>query len=276
MVGLVHADNGFFDETIVSFLEGRKIDSIISARLTHSLQAAIVREARLRALETGLELAEIANQAQSWAVPRRIVVMRQSIKRKTAPGKTPSPFADDPDLSGWRHGAMVTLLTLPDVKVWRSYRERADGENRIAELKADSGLDSFTLSDFWATESALGFAMLACAPKEVLLGPPDEPVPASCQQTKVPPALATLHGQVLAIGASWHRNRDYNTLILSYPGRRRAWFTGLWSNAGYPPLIRFAAWIRSMDNLRLRFVRDQSMPTVRWNSFGRSQRTSTC
>jgi hypothetical protein len=69
MVGLVHADNGFFDEAILSLLEGHKIDSIISARLAHSLQAAIVREARWRAMETGPELAEIANQAQSWLFP---------------------------------------------------------------------------------------------------------------------------------------------------------------------------------------------------------------
>lgn len=140
MVGLVHADNGFFDEAILSLLEGHKIDSIISARHTPTLQAAIVREARWRAMETGPKLAEIANQAQSWAVPRRIVVMRQSIKRKTAPGNTLSLFADDPDLSGWRHGAMVTLLTLPAVKVWRSYRERADGENRSQNSRPTSAL----------------------------------------------------------------------------------------------------------------------------------------
>ena len=176
MVGLFDADSSFFDEAIPSLLEGGKIDYIISARLTHTLQAAIVHEARWWVLETGLELAEIANQSQRWAAPRRVVVVRQSIKRKTR-----SLCADDPDLSGWRHGAMVTLLTLPDVKVWRSYRERADGENRIAELKADVGLDSFALNDFRATDSALGFAMPACAPKDVLLGPPDEAIPASCQ-----------------------------------------------------------------------------------------------
>ena len=52
--------------------------------------------------------------------------MRQSIKRKTR-----SLCADDPDLSGWCHGTMFTLLILPDVKVLRSYRERAGCENRI-------------------------------------------------------------------------------------------------------------------------------------------------
>jgi hypothetical protein len=59
---------------------------------------------------------------------------------------------------------MITLLTLSDMEVWRSYRERADCENHIKELKADFGLDSFALNDFWATEAALGFAMLAYVP----------------------------------------------------------------------------------------------------------------
>ena len=40
-------------------------------------------------------------------------------------------------------------------------RGRADGENRIKELKADFGLDSFNLRDFWATEAALTMAILA-------------------------------------------------------------------------------------------------------------------
>jgi len=38
---------------------------------------------------------------------------------------------------------------------------RADCENRIKELKADFGLDSFNVDYFYATGAALGFAMLA-------------------------------------------------------------------------------------------------------------------
>jgi hypothetical protein len=56
-------------------------------------------------------------------------------------------------------------------------------------------------------------------------------------RTKVQHTLATLHGQVLAIGASWHRDADNNTLILSLPRKRRAWFMGLWSNSEHPPVI---------------------------------------
>ncbi|MFO7543308.1 MAG: hypothetical protein R6W97_10975, partial [Thiobacillus sp.] len=59
-------------------------------------------------------------------------------------------------------------------------------------------------------------------------------------RTKVQHTLSTLHGQVLAIGASWHRDDERNTLILSVPRRRRVWFEGLWSNAGRSPSFPWA------------------------------------
>ena len=79
-------------------------------------------------------------------------------------GKTLSLFANDPDLQGWRYGAMLTDLSLPALEVWRLYRGRADCENRIKELKADFGLGSFCLRDFWATEAALGVTVAAERP----------------------------------------------------------------------------------------------------------------
>ncbi len=56
-----------------------------------------------------------------------------------------SLFADASDLQGWRYGAMITTLNLPVLEIWRSYRGRANCENRIKELKADFGLDSFNV-----------------------------------------------------------------------------------------------------------------------------------
>jgi hypothetical protein len=92
-----------------------------------------------------------------------MVVVRQHIQPKNGAvtGKTMSLFADDPDLQGWRYGAMLTDLSLAVLEEWRLYRGRADCENRIKELKADFGLDSFVLRDFWATEAALGVTMLS-------------------------------------------------------------------------------------------------------------------
>ena len=81
--------------------------------------------------------------ADGWSTPRRQVVVRQSVRRREAPGKTLSLFADDSDIQGWRYSALVTSLELPMQGVWRSYRGRADCENRIKALKADFGLDGF-------------------------------------------------------------------------------------------------------------------------------------
>ena len=227
-VGLLRADSGFFDEAILRALEGKRIAYIVAARLTQPLQRTIYQASGWWALESGLELTELFYQASGWQTGRRLIVVRQSVKRKTAPGKTLSLFADDPDIQGWRYGAFVTTLELPMVEVWRTYRGRADCENRIKELKADFGLDAFNMRDFWATEAALGFAMLAYNLMSLLRQ--------AVLRSKIQHTLSTLHGLVLAIGASWHPDASQNKLMLSVPRRKRAWFAGLWANASGPPV----------------------------------------
>ena len=226
VVGLLRADSGFFDEAVMTALEGKNIAYIIAARLTRPLQRAIWQTSNWWALEKGLELTEIEYRADGWSRARRIVVVRQSVRRKEALGKSLSLFADDPDTQGWRYGAFVTTLDLPPVEVWRSYRGRADCENRIKELKADFGLDAFNMRDFFATEAALGFAMLAYNLMSLFRQ--------AVMRSRVQHTLSTLHGLVLAIGGSWHKDAKQSRLLLSVPRRRRAWFAGLWANATEP------------------------------------------
>jgi len=230
VLGLLRADSGFFDEAVMAALEGKRIPYIIAARLTQPLQRTIYQASGWWALEKGLELAELRYRATGWETERRIIVVRQSVKRKTAPGKTLSLFADDPDIQGWRYGAFVTSLDLPMVEVWRTYRGRADCENRIKELKADFGLDAFNMRDFWATEAALGFAMLAYNLMSLFRQ--------AVLRSRIQHTLSTLHGLVLAIGGSWHQDASQNRLMLSVPRRKRAWFSGLWANASAPPVIQ--------------------------------------
>lgn len=111
---------------------------------------------------------------------------------------------------------MVTRVVLPAVEVWRNYRGRADCENRIKELKNDFGLDSFNLNSFHATEAALGFSMLAYNLMSTFRQ--------AVMRAKIQPTLATLHQQVLAVGAFWHRNPKQNELVLAVSRRLRAWF----------------------------------------------------
>ena len=109
-----------------------------------------------------IELNRFMYQANAWSKPRWIVGIRQHIdQRASAKGKTLSLFADDPVIGKYRFSALVTDLDLPAVTVWRTYRGRADCENRIKELKYDFAADSFNMKDFWATEAALNTVMLA-------------------------------------------------------------------------------------------------------------------
>jgi len=56
---------------------------------------------------------------------------------------------------------MLPALTCPAEQIWLSYKDRADAENRIKELKYDFGLDSFCMDKFWATEAAFRTIMIA-------------------------------------------------------------------------------------------------------------------
>ncbi len=158
----------------------------------------------------GLELAELRCRAAGWTTERRLIVVRQSIQ-------------------GWRYGASVTTLDLPMVEVWRTYRGRAECENRIKELKADFGLDAFNMRDFWATEAALGFAMLAYDLMSLFRQ--------AVLRCRVQHTLSTLHGRILAVGGSWHPDPSQNKLMLCLPRRKRAWFAGPWANASAPPVF---------------------------------------
>lgn len=229
-VGLFRADSGFYDKTVVNLLKEHKISHIISARLTQALQQAIVEHCAWQQVEPGLQVSELSYQPHGWASAQRLVVVRQHVQRKAGAvaGKTLSLFADDPDLQGWRYGVMLTDLTIPALEVWRLYRGRADCENRIKELKADFGLGSFVLRDFWATEAALGVAMLSYDLMSVFRH--------AVMRQKVHSTLSTLHHQVLAVGAMWDdsAHNDPPALRLAVTRKRRPWFEGLWANAGEP------------------------------------------
>lgn len=101
-------------------------------------------------------------------------------------------------------------------------------ENRIKELKADFGLGSFVLRDFWTTEAALGVTMLSYNLMSVFRH--------AVMRQKVDHTLSTLHHQVLAVGALWDDNaKNTNQMLrLAVARKRRPWFEGLWANAGEP------------------------------------------
>jgi hypothetical protein len=167
--GLLRVDCGFYDDAILTFLQGRHIDFIISAKLHAWAATCHCRGGTWWSVGRGLEMGELNFQAQCWSALRRIIVVRQhSVQRMKAIGKTMSLFADDPDQQGWLYGAMVSSLNLHALEIWRSYRGQKDCENRIKETKEDLGLDNFIVKNFYVTEATLGFAMLAYNPMSLL------------------------------------------------------------------------------------------------------------
>ena len=161
-------------------------------------------------------------QSESWQKARRIIIVRQKIKEKhKAPGKQLKLFAEEEIYKNYRYSAYVTNLTLPATEIWRLYRDRGDAENRIMELKYDFGFDSFNLNNFFATEAASTFAMIAYNLMSLFR--------IFVLQEKTQKTLSTLRYRTFAIGAYFEKNNDKLVLKIALNRKRREWFSGLWN-----------------------------------------------
>lgn len=217
-VGLIRADAGFYDGAYMDWLEQRKLNYIMSAKLTPPLKRLIAAQTRWLEIDDGVAIAEISYLGHKWLKSRRMILVRQKINRyPNALGK--ELF----DMPGYRYQAYVTSLDLAPAEVWRLYRGRADSENRIAELKHDFGINGFCLDRFYATEAAFRTVILAYNLMSVFRQ----------AVLKAPKAvrLSTLRFQCFALG-SWIGRKGRNRVLrISLPRERRAWFDGLFADS---------------------------------------------
>ncbi len=88
-------------------------------------------------------------QLLGWDKERRFVVVREK-KREEKGSVGRSLF----ELAEYTFRVFVTNLDLSPEEVWQEYNQRANMENRIAELKYDLGADDFCMHQFFATEAA--------------------------------------------------------------------------------------------------------------------------
>ena len=96
-------------------------------------------------------------------------------------------------------------------------------------MKYDFGFDSFNLNDFFATEAALTFAMIAYNLMSLFR--------TFVLQEKTQKTLATLRYRTFAVGAYFEKQNDKLVLKIALNKKRRAWFSGLWNyseNLNYP------------------------------------------
>lgn len=221
-IGLIRLDSGFFQSDILDYLEEKVMNYVIAVKFSQPIQRLIQSSTNWIILDTGIEICEQIYQSDSWKKPRRMVVVRQKIKdRPKAPGKQLSLFAEEEIYRNYRYSAYVTNLNLPAAEIWRLYRGRGDAENRIKELKYDFGFDSFNLNNFFATEAALTFAMIAYNLMSLFR--------MFVLQEKTQKTLSTLRYRTFAIGAYFEKVNDRLVLKIALNKKRRAWFSGLWN-----------------------------------------------
>jgi hypothetical protein len=220
-VGLVRLDSGFFNDQVLNYMEKENLNYIVAAKFLHPIQYLINNQETWQSVDCGIEICDKTYQANTWQRHRRLVIVRQKIQvRPMAAGKQLSLFPEDEIHRSYRYSAYITNQEYSSVDVWRSYRARGDAENRIKELKQDFGADSFNLNEFFPTEAALIFTMIAYNLMSIFR--------LFVLQEKSQKTLSTLRYRTFSIGAYFEKCNDTIKLKISLVKKRRKWFVGIW------------------------------------------------
>ena len=157
---IVRADSGFCTSQLLRLWEQLRLKFIVVARLTRPLQRLIRKHTCWEATEVeGTEVAEVDYHEGDWPAGTRLILIRHRITDKQGRAGGKMLF----DCPGYLYQALLTNLprTVKPLAVWREYNGRAACEAVIKELDAGYGLPQLACQQFWPTEAALGFGVLA-------------------------------------------------------------------------------------------------------------------
>jgi hypothetical protein len=228
-IGLLRLDSGFYSRQTLDYIENRnqKTEYVVAVPMYHSIQKSITQVGAWLEIENGINIGEFEYQADEWDAPRRMITVRQKIaEHPDACGKQLSLFDDEIDYSGYRYTCYVTSLSIGAADVWRLYRNRANCENRIKELKYDYGLDKINQASFDGTETSLSLMTIAynfmsffrqCVINE-----------------KIRNRLSTLRYKLLAIPSFIEKNATGSVIKMALQMNRRAWVQSIWTNSLHP------------------------------------------
>jgi hypothetical protein len=221
-VGLVRADSGFYAHDFLNYLETEKQSNyIIAVKMYPTIKKELQLQKTWWTIKDGMEICEFEYQSPEWKKPRRMIAVRKNIEILTkATGKL---LLFDEPAGKYRYSLYVTNLDLPAEQIWLSYKDRADAENRIKELKYDFGLDSFCMDKFWATEAAFRTIMIAynlmSLFRQIVL------------KSKSQATLSTLRFKCFALGSWISKHAGKTALNISAIGEKRKWLDGLFDIA---------------------------------------------
>lgn len=225
-VGLLRADSGFYTESILNTLESESINYLIATRLYANVKRQIYGLDDWTNVCRGIDVTQMHFSHEGGKKRRYIIVRKATDIRPKAAGKQ---LFDDPS---YRFSCYVTNMDLPTDQIWNIYNGRADCENRIKELKQDFGLDQFCLQDFWATEAAFRWIMIAYNIMSLFRF--------FALQSHKTATLKTLRSYCFALGAWSVNHANKKVLKISLPVKKRAWMTGIFASIKQnPPPFQF-------------------------------------
>ena len=221
-IGLLRLDSGFYSGEIFDYLETREspIDYIVAVPMYVTIQRKIISQKTWLKIDDGIEITEFEYQANGWKKSRRMIAVRQKItQRPKATGKQLTLFADDYEIRDYRYTCYITSLKFGASDVWRLYRQRANCENRIKELKYDYSLDKMNQASFAGTEATLmlmtiAYNFLSLFKQMIMDG-------------NVRNRLKTLRNKVLAIPAIVEHSGGKTVVKMALHMNRREWMTKL-------------------------------------------------
>ena len=150
---IIRADKGFYDHTLIEWLEAQKTGFVIVARLTAPIKRKLAH-LRYVSPSRGIEVAEFPYQPIRWPHPYRFVVIRR-----------PQPDDSTDQLTLFKLGryhyqVLVTNLPLQPLNLWRFYNDRAGVELLIKQLNGDYALGSIPTRHFFANETYFHLLLL--------------------------------------------------------------------------------------------------------------------
>ena len=151
---IVRADKGFYDHSLVQWLEAQKAGFVIVARLTGPIKRRLAH-LRYTTPSRGVEVAEFAYQPARWPRSYRFVVIRRPQAEESSEQLTLFK------LGRYHYQVLVTNLSLQPLNLWRFYNDRAGIELVIRQLKGDYALGHIPGHHFFANETYFHLLLLA-------------------------------------------------------------------------------------------------------------------
>ncbi len=205
---IIRADKGFYDRSLIEWLEAHEAGFVVVARLTAPIKRKL-GHLRYTSPSRGVEVAEFRYQPTRWPHPYRFVVVRRPQPEE------PSAQLTLFKLGKYHYQVLVTNLPLHPLNLWRFYNDRAGVELLIKQLKGDYALGSIPTRHFFANETYFHLLLLAYNLvnwfKRLCL-PPD------FQNA----TLQTLRQKILLMPAQLRRAGNRPTLALPASGPREA------------------------------------------------------